>query len=233
MIARWPGKIPAGIESDAMTMNIDLFPTLVELAGGRTPTDRVIDGRNIWPQLQGEKASPHEVLYFINGADIGAVRTPEWKLLLLPVNNMVPYLQGYFEPIVGSGYAESMAVRLRQMKHVGPFDNMDYWLLFDLKMDPDERYSVAENRPEVLKHMQELLYKGRAEFEPLLKDNPPPSFKPGRPNPLGEPPPKEMSTLGKAAIALLMLVGIIILLVVFLMRKSRPGAGIDPATLKD
>ena len=221
LIARWPGKIPAGIESDAMTMNIDLFPTLVELAGGQAPTDRVIDGRNIWSQLQGEKTSPHEVLYFITGGDIGAVRTPEWKLLLLPDNTMVPYVQGALEPIVGSKYAAGAAAEMRKNGLVGPFDNMDYWLLFDLTTDPDEQYSVAQNRPEVLKHMQELLYKGRAEFEPLRKNNPPPSLGPGRPDPLGNPPPQGMSMLGKAAITAVGLCALVIIIIILLIKRSR------------
>ena len=53
MIARWPGKIPAGVTSDAISMNIDFFPTLVKLAGANTPTDREIDGRDIFSLFKG------------------------------------------------------------------------------------------------------------------------------------------------------------------------------------
>ena len=221
LIARWPRRIPAGIESDAMTMNIDIFPTLLELAGGEVPSDRVIDGRNIWPQLQGEKASPHEVLYFLNGGEIGAVRTAEWKLLLWPFSNMVPYIQGNLEPIVGPKLAAKAAASLKEMEHVGPFDNMDYWLLFDLEVDPQERYSLAENEPEALRYMQELLYKGRAEFEPLLKNNPPPSLGPGEPKPLENPSPPGMSVLGKAAIILLVLAGVVLIIIAALIKSRR------------
>lgn len=221
LIARWPGKIPAGIQSSAMTMNIDLFPTLVELAGGKTPTDRVIDGRNIWSQLQGDPKSPHEVLYFFNSGEIGAVRTPEWKLLLLPANSLVPHIQGTLEPIVGAGYARRVAADMKKMPTVGPFDNMDYWLLFDLNTDPGERYSMAQNNPEALKRMQDLLHKGRAEFEPLLKNNPPPSHEPGEPRPLEDPPPPGMPILSKVGIIILLaLVGLIVI-VVILRKKSR------------
>jgi hypothetical protein len=49
-----------------------------------------------------------------------------------------------------------------------------------LEVDPQERYSMVENNPEVLKYMQDLLYKGRAEFEPLLKKQPAAFIRTGR-----------------------------------------------------
>ena len=50
LIARWPGKIPTGRVCNEPAMNIDWFPTCLALAGLDPPDDRIIDGRNIWPQ---------------------------------------------------------------------------------------------------------------------------------------------------------------------------------------
>ena len=58
-IAQWPGTISKGIVSNEPAMNIDLFPTLVALAGGQLPNDRDIDGKNITAMLTGNAASPH------------------------------------------------------------------------------------------------------------------------------------------------------------------------------
>lgn len=81
-LAWWPGKIPAGTQSDAITGMFDILPTFAALAGGKVPTDRKIDGMNIWPQLAGDKdARPaHETFYYYRGLQLEAVRHGDWKL---------------------------------------------------------------------------------------------------------------------------------------------------------
>ncbi|GAB6166319.1 hypothetical protein JCM19992_23190 [Thermostilla marina] len=81
-IVWWPGQIPAGTSSDEITGMIDLLPTIVKLAGGTVPSDRKIDGGDIWPILAGdpEAKSPHEVFYYYRGLILEAVRKGPWKL---------------------------------------------------------------------------------------------------------------------------------------------------------
>ena len=81
-IAWWPGKIPAGTSTDAVTGMIDILPTLVKLAGGKVPTDRKIDGGDIWPLLSGQSGakSPHDVFYYYRGLTLEGVRSGPWKL---------------------------------------------------------------------------------------------------------------------------------------------------------
>jgi arylsulfatase A len=64
-IAWWPGKIPAGTETDAITGMMDILPTFVKLAGAQLPTDRKLDGADIWPILSGQPGakSPHDIFY--------------------------------------------------------------------------------------------------------------------------------------------------------------------------
>ena len=83
-IAWWPGKISAGTQCDAITGMFDVLPTFAALAGGQVPTDRKIDGANIWLQLTGEAgAKPaHETFYFYRGLKLEAVRNGPWKLQL-------------------------------------------------------------------------------------------------------------------------------------------------------
>jgi arylsulfatase A-like enzyme len=84
-IAWWPDKIPAGTVCDAPASEIDVLPTLVRLAGGDVPTDRVIDGRDIWPLMAGQsQQSPHEALFYFNGNQLQAVRCGPWKLAIAP-----------------------------------------------------------------------------------------------------------------------------------------------------
>jgi arylsulfatase A-like enzyme len=82
-IAWWPGRIPAGA-CDAVMSEMDVLPTLVKLAGGKLPDDRVIDGRDIWPLLSGRTGrSPHEALFYFKGNRLEAVRSGPWKLAVV------------------------------------------------------------------------------------------------------------------------------------------------------
>jgi arylsulfatase A len=51
-LVRWPGNVKPGSKCDIPVCSIDLFPTLIQVAGGKLPTDREIDGQSILPLLQ-------------------------------------------------------------------------------------------------------------------------------------------------------------------------------------
>jgi hypothetical protein len=47
-----------------MAHNLDIFPTICELAGAKVPADRKIDGKSLIPQLTGKTTeTPHERLF--------------------------------------------------------------------------------------------------------------------------------------------------------------------------
>ncbi len=78
MIARWPGKIEPGSESDHVSAFWDFLPTFAELLGIEPPKD--IDGISLLPTLLGkpEKQKKHDYLYWeFRGRQ--AVRLGDWK----------------------------------------------------------------------------------------------------------------------------------------------------------
>ncbi len=83
-IAWWPGRIPAGTQTDAICGMFDILPTFAALAGAPLPTDRKLDGKNIWPVLSGREtdAAPHDTFYYYRGLKLEAVRYGDWKLRL-------------------------------------------------------------------------------------------------------------------------------------------------------
>ncbi|MFZ5831822.1 MAG: sulfatase [Planctomycetota bacterium] len=83
-IAWWPGKVPAGKSTRAMTSMMDVLPTLVNLAGRKVPADRKIDGVDIWPLLSSgdEAQGPRDTFYCFRGLKLEAVRSGPWKLHL-------------------------------------------------------------------------------------------------------------------------------------------------------
>ena len=81
MIARWPGKIPAGTTSDHLSAFWDVMPTIAELTGVKPPAG--IDGISFAPTLLGrpEQQKEHEYLYweFPSYGGQQAVRMGDWK----------------------------------------------------------------------------------------------------------------------------------------------------------
>ena len=76
-IVRWPGKVPAGRDSDAIFATIDFLPTFANLAGFKVPEDRVIDGIDQTKLLLGKTDKGREHFYFNNAG----VRRGKWKYL--------------------------------------------------------------------------------------------------------------------------------------------------------
>jgi arylsulfatase A-like enzyme len=128
---RWPGTLVPGSRSH-LTAHLDVFPTLVELAGApSTPAIRAqVEGRSLVPLLQSGSAPwPERTLFthlgrWAKGSDpkttkyrMAAVRTPRWHL-------------------VSADGA-----------------NTPRWQLFDVTGDPGETTDVAAANPGV---MQEL-----------------------------------------------------------------------------
>ncbi len=84
MIARWPGKIPAGRTSDQIMAFWDVMPTLAEVAG--LPVPNAIDGISMLPALLGlEQTEQHTYLYWDYGHQretyMQALRWGDWKAL--------------------------------------------------------------------------------------------------------------------------------------------------------
>ena len=143
-IARWPGRIPEESATGAMAMNIDLFPTVAAMAGFPLPDSLILDGRSILPVLTGaSNQSPHEVLYFFNHDRIAGLRTQDWKI------------------VVRADY--------RNVERWLPGRNIR--LLFDMRIDPTERYSLAAHRPDKWRELEMLLERGQQEFATVGQDS--------------------------------------------------------------
>jgi len=82
-VAACPGLIPQGIVCHQPTTNLDLLPTIANLAGGRVRQDRTIDGRDITVLLTrpGARLPDKPFFYFVTNA-LQAVRVGQWKLHL-------------------------------------------------------------------------------------------------------------------------------------------------------
>lgn len=136
-VAWWPGKVPAGTTSDAITGMFDILPTFTALAGAKLPTDRKLDGADITPVLfatPGGKA-PHDTFYYYRGLKLEAVRHGDWKLQL-----------------PGGGQQKKNAKAAKN----APAESADP-MLYNLKSDIAESTDVAAANPEVVAKIRALI----------------------------------------------------------------------------
>jgi arylsulfatase A len=130
-IVWWPGKIPAGTSSDAITGMHDVLPTFASIAGGKLPGGRKLDGidaSGVW--LGKEGAEGHEVFHYFRGFELQAIRRGSWKLHF-----------GTVAPVKEKGKAGQRPVGTA---------------LFNLDSDLGETTNVAETNTEVVKELQAL-----------------------------------------------------------------------------
>ena len=80
-IIRWPEKIPAGVVSNEIVHEMDLFPTLARIVGGKVPSDRVIDGVDQFDFFtEKQKKSNRESVVIYVGNEVFGVKWRNWKM---------------------------------------------------------------------------------------------------------------------------------------------------------
>jgi arylsulfatase A len=139
-VVRWPGKIPAGSACGQLSGTIDVLPTLAKLAGGESPPDRLIDGRDIWPLLSGDPdaKSPHEAFYYYWDDGLEAIRSGPWKL---------HFPHEY----------RSLSDEPGKDGQPGPYKQVTTELaLFNLDADVAEAHNVATEHPDIVARLQVL-----------------------------------------------------------------------------
>ena len=58
MFMHWPERIKAGAVFDHPVLGLDLYPTFAALGGASIPEAKIVDGSNIWDDLQADN-NPH------------------------------------------------------------------------------------------------------------------------------------------------------------------------------
>jgi arylsulfatase A-like enzyme len=89
-IVRWPEKIKANVQSNALAWSLDWFPTLSSITGSATK-DILLDGKNIEKVLRGDVGEVKRELYWELGSHAElerghwvAYRNENWKYVNTP-----------------------------------------------------------------------------------------------------------------------------------------------------
>ena len=127
-IIAWKGKLEPGVVKEPLHI-VDLYPTLLGLAGAKVDQRKPLDGRNAWPTIAEGKPSPHEFILHNVTPFQGAIRKGDWKL-------------------IHNGRVRANAISV---------DGPDIWELFNLGNDPFEKNDLSQKHPEVLTRLQKKL----------------------------------------------------------------------------
>lgn len=108
---------------------LDLLPTFCELAGVDLPDDRQYDGYDISPVLFDTGTSPRDIVYYYWGSEVFAIRKGDYK------------------------------IHFKTREWGVPIEAHDPPLLYNLQVDPSEKYNIAADHPEILEEMKMVLNK--------------------------------------------------------------------------
>lgn len=135
----WPGKIAAGGVTSQIGCAPDLFATCLKLGGADVPGDRPIDGVDLSPLLFGAKQGPRQEMIYYRDTTAYAIRKGPWKMHVT----------------TRSAYGKDAPV------------NHDAPLLFNLAVDPGEKFNVAAKHPEVIAELRKRLADHQATVTPV------------------------------------------------------------------
>jgi arylsulfatase A len=124
---------PQNIKHDVISnigSTLDMLPSICRLAGISVPSDRTIDGYDLSEVWKYKKRSPRNEMFYYHGTKLFAVRKGSYKL--------------YFLKNTPDGYPEKLEILEKPQ-------------LFNLSVDPSERYEISEKHPEVIADINKLI----------------------------------------------------------------------------
>ncbi|MEM1157899.1 MAG: sulfatase-like hydrolase/transferase [Verrucomicrobiota bacterium] len=170
MICLWKGKIKPGSVYGEIVANIDVAPTLLDLAGIEPASDYQIDGVSFKEAMFGDLRPVREYLL----GELGhsrAVKTKDWKYIAVRYPEKLQRRIEAGEKFTGFKGDEMDLPYLTRNGHLGYHASkvnphyFDADQLYNLKLDPQETENVFLQNPEVAENMQQVLGRELRKFE--------------------------------------------------------------------
>ena len=144
----WGAGIKPGVIND-LGSTMDIFPTLLEMSNTSMVDDRIMDGVSIKNTLLKHEPSKRETIFYYRSREIYAIRYGEFKAHLI-TQGAYNYPKGSDRKII-----------------------LDKPLLYNLNIDPSEKYNVADKNLKILVEINKILEKHKKNLKApkdLLKD---------------------------------------------------------------
>ncbi len=166
-LVRWPGKVPAGTESDALLGQIDLIATFAAAAGTAIPKGAVNDSVNQMPEFTGtaDKPARDHLVISPNSPKHLTIRKGKW--VYIPAQNEGGFQGKKIGDHLLAGAASQPLTKLinsdvaegKIRKDVPPAQ------LYDLKADPYQAVNVHDDHPEVVAELRPILESWRGKIQ--------------------------------------------------------------------
>ena len=164
LIVKWPGVTENGSVSDVPVIGIDLYPTVLAMAGAAPPDGHPLDGINLAPLLRGEAQLPERPLFWHFPAYLEADASVSGPWRTTP----------------------AAAVRVGDYKLVTFFeDGRDE--LYDLAEDVGETRDLADEMPEKAEQLRSILEQWWRDTDAWLPTEANPLYDPDYASSLGLP----------------------------------------------
>jgi len=87
-VMSWPAEFSPSVCHEPV-ISLDILPTICAALDIELPGEKIYDGKNMIPAIQGELKEPlHDQLYFDGNDNTWAVREGKWKLLYSKKGNL-------------------------------------------------------------------------------------------------------------------------------------------------
>jgi len=138
LVARWPGKIPAGEVSTEIVSLVDLYATTAAITGAALPAEAAEDSYNVLPALLNQPRQTPIREATVQHSLIGtfAIRQGDWKLCT---------------SLGSGGFSDPQVVENP------PPGEPKGGQLYNLARDPGEKQNLYDQHPEVVARLSKLL----------------------------------------------------------------------------
>ena len=169
-LAQWKGTIEPGSTYDGLVANIDITPTILDLAGIVPPDDYQMDGISFRPVIEGSVSPLRDVLF----GELGhsrCIKTKDWKYIAVRYPPKVQAkIEGgqTFRGFQGEVLELPHLTRNSHLGHHAAKVNPHYFeadQLYDLRNDPEELENVYSRNPELAREMKSELSQALKQFE--------------------------------------------------------------------
>lgn len=144
----WKGRLKPGTVVNEPLHVVDVYPTLLKLAGAKLEQPKPLDGKDASPTIAENQPSPHEFILHNVTPFHGAIRMGDWKL-------------------IHNGHVGA------NVTQVSPKDT---WELFNIRKDISEENNVREEHPKVFERLKAKLQSLANEaIPPNIAPNKPPT----------------------------------------------------------
>lgn len=155
---KWPSRIKSGSASNALIQNVDIMPTILDVAGIAPPATTPIDGKSIRPIIEKRKAHVRHHL-FVNSGYARSVSDGKYTYLAFrPPDHLVADMKAgrldYAPNHLAMFKQQHASITAQYYPHYFDQDQ-----LYDLQSDPYERHNLAHEPryAAVLKRLKAVL----------------------------------------------------------------------------